>query len=118
MNSTNIIVFVLLFFVLPFEGPVLIDGDPPGVQDTLSLEGDNNEKLNQLIELAEQALKQKKSSSVANEMMEKAFKLVKENKMKVPYQLSWLQAKIAYRMGNMYLAEAAVEKTMKKLQHS
>ena len=130
MTYTKIFIFSLLFFVLPFKGPVLIDGDPPVEQDTLSLEGDNKEKLNQLIKIAEHALKkkasyskagelkQKKSFSVAINMMEKAFKLVKENEMKVPYQLTWLQAKIASRQGNMYLAEAAMVKTLKRLHHS
>ncbi|MBC8436174.1 MAG: histidine kinase [Bacteroidetes bacterium] len=68
-----------------------------------------------MIELAEQALKKKKSFNIAVELMEKAFKLVKENHMKVPYQLNWLQAKVAFQMGNIYLAEAAMEKTLKKL---
>ena len=115
MTSTNIIACIFIFFVLPLEGPVLIDGDPPGKQTDLSSIEDNREKLNQMIELAEQALKKKKSFNIAVELMEKAFKLVKENHMKVPYQLNWLQAKVAFQMGNIYLAEAAMEKTLKKL---
>ncbi|MBC8314085.1 MAG: histidine kinase [Bacteroidales bacterium] len=118
MTSTNIIACIFIFFVLPLEGPVLIDGDPPGKQTDLSSIEDNREKLNQMIELAEQALKKKKSFNVAVEMVKKAFALTKENHMKVPYNLNWLQAKVAFQKGNIYLAEAAMEKTLKQLQHS
>lgn len=118
MTTTNIIACIFLFFVLPLEGPVLIDGDPPGTQTDLASIEDNSEKLKQMIELAEQALKKKKSFPVAVEMVKKAFALTKDNHMKVPYKLNWLQAKVAFQKGNIYLAEAAMEKTLKQLRHS
>jgi len=118
MTTTNIIACIFLFFVLPLEGPVLIDGDPPGTQNNLASIEDNSEKLKQMIELAEQALKKKKSFPVAVEMVKKAFALTKDNHMKVPYKLNWLQAKVAFQKGNIYLAEAAMEKTLKQLRHS
>jgi tetratricopeptide (TPR) repeat protein len=52
------------------------------------------------------------------DLVEIAFNFAKENNLKIPYQLIWLNAEVAFREGNIYKASVSMEKALPEIEVS
>jgi len=116
MFKTSILFISLLFYVLPFQLPPLIDGDQQPLHNPLPVKNDKEGQLHTLINKAWQMLDSKKKFDTVKELVEVALTFAKTNHLQVPYQLNWLRAEVAFREGNIYKAAVSMEKALPELE--
>lgn len=112
MFKSSIIFINLLFYVLPFQLPPLIDGDPQPIQNPLPVKDGKAGQLHKMINKGWQMMENKKSFDSVKGLVDVAFTFAKTNQLEIPYQLSWLSAEVAFREGNIYKASVYMEKAL------
>jgi len=118
MTKTSILFITFLFYVLPFQLPPLIDGDQGPIPNPLPIQDDNSGKLYAMINKAQEMLKTKSKFDTVREIVSVANHFAKENNLKIPYQLNWLNAEVAFREGNIYKAVVMMEKAIPGIEAS
>jgi len=116
MFKSSILFISLLFYVLPFQLPPLIDGDPQPIQNPLPVKDGTAGQLHKMINKGWQMLENKKSFDSVKGLVDVAFTFAKTNHLEIPYQLSWLSAEVAFREGNIYKASVYMEKALPGLE--